>query len=137
MESTLILLKPDAVKANLIGEVLNRIERDGMKIQRLKLFSLTGEEAREFYAEHAGKSFYDRLIDFMISGPIVAAVVEGVNAIGRLRKLMGATVPREAAPGTIRGEFGTGSPQNIIHGSDSPESARREISFFFGGEADE
>ncbi len=135
MESTLILLKPDAVEANLVGKVLSRIEADGMRIKQLKMFSLTEEEAATFYAEHQDKEFYDGLVEFMLSGPIVAAVIEGLNAISRMRKLMGATDPREAAPGTIRGEYGTGTPKNIIHGSDSPESARREIPFFFEQEA--
>ncbi len=131
METTLAILKPDAVRNNLIGEVLKRVERDGLKIKDIKMVNLSRNEAETFYAEHEGKPFYERLINFMVSGPIVPAVIEGENAIERLRKLMGATRPSEAAPGTIRGEFGTGSPENIIHGSDSPESAEREITFFF------
>ncbi len=134
MESTVMILKPDAVEANIIGKVLSRIESDGMQVKRLRMQNLTEDQATEFYAEHEGKEFYERLINFMVSGPVVTAVIEGVNAISRLRKLMGATVPEEAAPGTIRGEYGTGSPQNIIHGSDSPESAAREIQFFFDRE---
>jgi nucleoside-diphosphate kinase len=131
MEKTLTIIKPDAVEKDIIGEVLHRIELDGLRIAALKMIRLEDDQAREFYGEHEGKPFFDGLIDFMTSGPIVVGVITGEDAIPRLRTLMGATDPSEATPGTIRAEFAEGMPNNIIHGSDSPESAEREISFFF------
>lgn len=131
MEKTLVILKPDAIEKNLIGEVLKRLEADGLEIIDAKMTTLTEARAAAFYAEHKGKEFYERLMNFMTSGPIFLGVVAGENAIRRLRLLMGETDPEQAAPGTIRAEFGGGMPDNIIHGSDSVESAEREISFFF------
>lgn len=131
MEQTLTIIKPDAVEKDIIGEVLHRIELDGLRIASLKMMQLSEDQAKEFYGEHEGKPFFDGLIEFMTSGPIVPAVVVGENAIQRLRTLMGETDPSEATPGTIRAEFADGMPNNIIHGSDSPESAEQEISFFF------
>jgi len=134
MEQTLTILKPDAVEQDIIGEVLHRIELDGLRISALKMIQLSDSRAKEFYGEHSDKPFFDGLVDFMTSGPIVPAVISGEDAIRRLRTLMGATDPSEAAPGTIRAEFAGGMPNNIIHGSDSPQSAQREISFFFDPE---
>lgn len=114
-----------------MGEVLHRIELDGLEISALKMMKLSRQRAEEFYGEHEGKPFFEGLVDFMTSGPIVPAVISGDDAIRRLRTLMGATDPSEAAPGTIRAEFAGGMPDNTIHGSDSPESAEREIPFFF------
>lgn len=131
MEKTLVILKPDAIQKNLIGEVFKRLEDDGLEIIDAKMTTLTEAQAGVFYAEHEGKGFYEGLIDFMTSGPVLPAVIAGKDAIKRVRLLMGETDPQEAAPGTIRAEFADGMPNNIIHGSDSPESARREISFFF------
>jgi nucleoside-diphosphate kinase len=133
METTLTILKPDAVRKDVIGDVLSRIEQDGLSIVSLKMIQLTESEAGEFYAEHQGSEFFDGLIEFMTSGPVVVAAVEGDDAISRLRTLMGETDPTDAAPGTIRAEHADGLPDNIIHGSDSPESAERELSFFFSG----
>lgn len=134
MQHTLAIIKPDAVDKDIIGEVLHRIELDGLRVGALKMIQLTEERAGEFYQEHEGKPFYDGLVEFMTSGPIVPAVIVGEDAIKRLRTLMGATDPSEATPGTIRAEFAEGMPNNIIHGSDSPESAGREIPFFFDDE---
>lgn len=131
MEQTLAIIKPDAVKKNVIGDVLNRIENDGLEIKTLKMIQLRDTQAEEFYAEHKGTDFFAGLIEFMTSAPVVPAVVQGEDAISRLRTLMGETDPSEAAPGTIRAELADGLPNNIIHGSDSPESAERELSFFF------
>lgn len=131
MERTLAILKPDATRKNVIGDVLNRIESDGHEIVTMKMMKLTEKQAKEFYGEHKGTDFFAGLIEFMTSGPVVTAVVEGENVIKRLRSLMGATDPGDAAPGTIRAELADGLPNNIIHGSDSPDSASREISFFF------
>lgn len=131
MEQTLAIVKPDAVKKDVIGDVLNRIENDGLSIKTLKMIQLREDQAEEFYAEHKGSEFFEGLVDFMTSAPVVPVVVEGEDAISRLRTLMGETDPSEAAPGTIRAELADGLPNNIIHGSDSPESAERELSFFF------
>lgn len=131
MEQTLAILKPDALRKNAIGQILGRIENDGLTIVTLKTVRLTRNQAEEFYSEHRGSEFFEGLVEFMTSGPVVAVVVRGENAIARLRTLMGATDPDEAAPGTIRAELAGGLPDNVIHGSDSPESARGELSFFF------
>ncbi len=131
MEQTLAILKPDTVEKNAIGDVLKRIENDGLEIRTLKSLQLTEAQAEGFYAEHKGSEFFEGLVEFMTSGPVVTAVIEGDDAISRLRTLMGATDPQEAAPGTIRAELDGGLPNNLIHGSDSPESAERELSFFF------
>lgn len=131
MEQTLAILKPDAVEKDVIGDVINRIENDGLTITALKMTEITPAEAQEFYGEHQGEPFFQGLVDFMTSGPVVTAIVEGKNAISRLRTLMGETDPADAAPGTIRAVHADELPNNIIHGSDSPDSAEREISFFF------
>ena len=131
MENTLIILKPDAVGDNLVGEILSRFEADGLKIITLKRISLTERQAKSFYAEHEGKDFFEGLVDFMTSGPIVPVALTGDNAVQRARSLMGATNPEEAVPGSIRAEFGAGMPDNAVHGSDSNQSAQRELSFFF------
>lgn len=131
MERTLTIIKPDATERDLVGEILSRIETDGLSLVALERLRLTDRTARRFYGEHRDKPFFDELIEFMTSGPVVVAVVEGENAIERLRTLMGETDPEEAAPGTIRAEFAESITKNSIHGSDSSESAEREISFFF------
>lgn len=131
MERTLVLIKPDGVRRNLIGEVLTRIERKGLRIVALEMRAMTEEIAAEHYAEHVGKGFYRDLVDFMKSGPLVAAVIEGPDAVVQWRSMMGATNPVNAAPGTIRGDLATFMTENVTHGSDSPESAAREIAIWF------
>jgi len=131
-QKTYIMLKPDAVRNHHIGEILNRIERSGLTIERMELANVTPEQAAANYAEHKGKPFYDGLISYITSGPVVKMVISGPDAVKVMRKLMGATNPLEAAPGTIRGDFGLIMDENVIHGSDSPESAEREIGIFFG-----
>jgi nucleoside-diphosphate kinase len=130
-EKTLSLIKPDGVSRGLIGEVIGRFEKAGLKIRAMKLVRLTLEQARAFYAVHAARPFYDSLTRFMSSGPIVAMVLEGENAIQRNRDLMGATDYRQAAPGTIRADFARDIEANIVHGSDGPDTATTEIAFFF------
>lgn len=129
---TYIMLKPDAVRNRHMGEIIARIERSGLTIERMVLEMVTPEQAANNYREHEGKPFYESLISYITSGPVVKMVVSGPNAQPIMRKLMGATNPLEAAPGTIRGDFGLVMDENVIHGSDSPESAEREISIFFG-----
>ena len=129
---TYIMLKPDAVRNRHMGEIINRIERSGLTIERMVLEMVTPEQAAANYKEHEGKPFYQGLIDYITSGPVVKMVVAGENAQPIMRKLMGATNPLDAAPGTIRGDFGLVMDENVIHGSDSPESAEREIGIFFG-----
>lgn len=131
METTLSIVKPDGVKKNVIGEVLSRFEKNGLKIAALKRLHLSKEEARAFYIVHKERPFYDSLTDFMSEGPVVVMVVSGDNAISRVRQIMGATNPKEAAPGTIRADFASDIEHNIVHGSDSPQSAAYEIPFFF------
>jgi len=135
MERTLILVKPDGVKRNLVGEVLSRIETKGYTIVALKMMSADRELLVRHYAEHEGKPFFEPLVEFMASGPIVALIAEGNRVIEGFRKLAGATDPTVAEPGTMRGDLardqGTKVVQNIVHGSDSVESATREISIFF------
>lgn len=131
-EQTLILIKPDGVARGYVGEVLNRIERKGLTIAALELKQVTEDVAAAHYAEHAEKPFYRSLIDFITSGPVVAAVLEGPRAIAAFRQLAGGTDPVEkAAPGSIRGDLGLETQYNLVHGSDSPESAKREISLWF------
>lgn len=136
MEKTLILVKPDGVRRNLVGEVLSRVERKGYVISDLKFVHPTRELLARHYAEHEGKPFYEPLLEFMLSGPVVAVIAEGNRVIEGFRSLAGATDPTVAAPGTIRGDLardqGTKVVQNIVHGSDSPESAAREIAIWFG-----
>ena len=131
-EKTYIMLKPDAVAGGHIGEIISRFERVGLKIERLELALVTAEQACANYAEHEGKPFYDGLIAYITSGPVVKMVVSGEGAVAICRKLMGPTNPAEAAPGTIRGDFGLVMDANVIHGSDSLASAEREIAIFFG-----
>jgi nucleoside-diphosphate kinase len=126
------MIKPDAVARGLVGRVVQRFEDAGLKVERMELGVVTAQQAAANYAEHAGKPFYDGLIDYITSGPVVKMVVSGPDAVIVCRKLMGATNPRDAAPGTIRGDFGLIMDANVVHGSDSPESAAREISIFFG-----
>jgi nucleoside-diphosphate kinase len=131
-EQTLILIKPDGVARGYVGEILNRIERKGLTIAALELKQVTEEVAAEHYAEHAEKPFYPSLIEFITSGPVVAAVLEGPRAIAAFRQLAGGTDPVEkAAPGSIRGDLGLETQYNLVHGSDSPDSAKREISLWF------
>lgn len=131
-ERTLVLIKPDGVKRRLIGEVLSRIERKGLTIAALQLKDVSADLARRHYAEHEGKPFFDSLLEFITSGPVVAAIVEGPRAIAAFRQLAGGTDPVEkAAPGTIRGDLALVTQDNIVHGSDSPESAAREIALWF------
>lgn len=131
MERTLSLIKPDGVRKNLIGEVIRFFEQNGLRIVSLKMLWLSKKEAEGFYIVHKERPFYDSLTAFMSSGPIVALVLEGDNAIKKNRELMGATNPAEAAKGTIRGNFGGGIEENVVHGSDSKESADFEIPYFF------
>ena len=131
MERTLSLIKPDGVSRNLIGEVLRFFEKEGLKVVALKMLHLTKEEAERFYIVHKDRPFYDELTDYMSSGPIVALVLEGEDAIAKCRKIMGATDPAEAEEGTIRKTFALSKGENTVHGSDSPESAAKEIAFFF------
>lgn len=124
-------MKPDAVARDLVGRILAKVEAAGFKIRRLEMIRLTPDRARRFYAVHEGKPFLDDLVAYMASGPCVPVLLEADNAIPRLRELMGATNPKNAAPGTIRAEFAVDIQANSVHGSDSPESARTEIPFFF------
>lgn len=131
MERTLSIVKPDGVKKNLIGEVIRRFEQKNLGIAALKMLKLSKEEAMNFYIVHKDKPFYNSLTDFISEGPIVVMVVEGDNAISMVREIMGATNPKDAAPGTIRADFASDIEHNIVHGSDSKESASYEILFFF------
>ncbi|MGD9891142.1 MAG: nucleoside-diphosphate kinase [Dehalococcoidia bacterium] len=131
MERTLILVKPDAMQRGLAGEILARLERRGLRIAGLRLMQVPRELAERHYAEHQGKPFYDGLIDYITACPIVAAVFEGTNAVAAARQTMGATNPTNAAPGTIRADLGLETGRNLVHGSDSTESAAREIAIFF------
>jgi nucleoside-diphosphate kinase len=131
IERTLILCKPDAVSRGLIGEIAARIERRGYVISAMKLLQLDGERAREHYAEHRGKAFYDDLVTFITSGPLVAMAVEGVGVIEGCRQLIGATDPLAAAPGSIRADLAQTIGRNLVHGSDGPASADRELRLFF------
>lgn len=131
MERTLILFKPDAVQRRLVGRIIARIEEKGLKIVGLKMIRVSRELAEKHYAEHREKPFYPELVSFITSAPVVAMVVEGPRAVEVVRKMMGKTNPLEAEPGTIRGDFGLSVTMNLIHGSDSPASAAREIALFF------
>ncbi|MFN2529177.1 MAG: nucleoside-diphosphate kinase [Candidatus Baltobacteraceae bacterium] len=131
MEQTLILCKPDAVSRGLTAEIIRRIERRGYLIIGLKMMQLDGERAKKHYAEHEGKPFFTGLVDFITSGPIVAMAVEGKNVIEGMRQMMGATNPLQAAPGTIRADYAQDIGRNLVHGSDSPASAKRELDIFF------
>ena len=131
MERTLSIIKPDGVKKNVIGEVIKRFETDGIKVAAMKMIQLTKTQAQGFYAVHKERPFFDSLTDFMTSGPIVVMVLEGEDVIARNRKLMGATNFEEAEEGTIRKDFATNIEQNVVHGSDAPETAAFEIGYFF------
>ncbi len=130
-ERTLSIIKPDAVAKNVIGDIVSRFEKAGLQVVAQKMLQLDAALAGGFYAEHEGRPFYNDLVAFMTSGPVVVQVLEGENAIARNRELMGATNPQEAAPGTIRADFANSIDANAVHGSDSPESAAREVSYFF------
>src|ERR1700757_5374427 len=130
-QRTLILVKPDGVQRSIIGDVISRIERKGLKVVALELRTIDVETAHAHYAEHAEKPFFGELVDFITSGPLVAVVAEGERAIEAFRALAGATDPVKAAPGTIRGDYALEVGENIVHGSDSPESAAREVALFF------
>jgi len=131
VESTLLIVKPDAVRRGLIGEVLARIERKGLRIREMRMMRIDRELAEEHYGEHRGKPFFEELVDFITSGDVVVARVEGEQAISVLRTLMGPTDPAQAPPGTIRGDLGLLITENLVHGSDSPGSAERELKLFF------
>jgi nucleoside-diphosphate kinase len=131
MERTLSIIKPDGVGKGLIGEVVGRFEKAGIKIRAMKMVHLTMDQAKGFYAVHKERPFYASLTEFMTSGPIVAMILEGENVIQKNRELMGATNPKDAAPGTIRRDFADNVEHNIVHGSDAPETAAVEIKFFF------
>jgi nucleoside-diphosphate kinase len=133
MEKTLSIVKPDGVKKNLIGEVIRRFESNGLKIVGLKMIYMNKKEAEGFYAVHRGKPFFESLTTFMSSGPAVVMVLEGQGAISRVRELMGATDPKKANEGTLRRQYADTIEQNIVHGSDAPETASFEIGYFFNG----
>jgi nucleoside-diphosphate kinase len=131
MERTLSIIKPDGIEKNIIGEIIKRFETAGLRIAALKKIKLSKEDAKGFYIVHKDKPFYNSLTDFMSSGPVVVMVIEGESAISKVREIMGATNPKDAAPGTIRADFATNVEKNTVHGSDSPESANFEIPYFF------
>ena len=131
MEKTLVLLKPDAVQRGLCGEIIARLERTGLKIVGMKLMQVSEDLANRHYGEHVGKPFFDGLVGFITSGPIVAMAFEGNNAVSIVRKTLGATNPADSPPGSVRGDFGVDIGRNLAHGSDSPESAVRELGLFF------
>ena len=132
MERTLSIIKPDGVEKNVIGEIYKRFEDSGLTIVEAKMLHLTREQAEGFYAVHKERPFFSDLVDYMISGPVMVQVLEGENAIEKNRELMGATNPTEADEGTIRKDFATSIEKNTVHGSDGPDTAKEEISFFFG-----
>lgn len=131
IERTFAMVKPDGVKRSLVGEVVKRLEQKGFRLVGMKLMQIPREMAETHYGEHKGKPFYEDLVNFITSGPVVAMVVEGENAIGEWRKMMGATNPKDAAPGTLRGDYATIIDENVVHGSDAPATAEREIDIFF------
>lgn len=130
-ERTFSIVKPDAVARNLIGEIYSRFEKNGLRIIAARMLRMSREQAEGFYGEHRGKPFFDDLVAYMTSGPVMVQVLEGDDAIAQNRKLMGATNPKDAEPGTIRADFAESVEANAVHGSDSPASAAREIAFFF------
>ena len=130
-ERTYAMVKPDGVKRGLVGEVVKRLEQKGFTIVGMKLMQISQETAQTHYGEHEGKPFFEDLVSFITSGPVVAMVVEGENAIGEWRKMMGATNPKDAELGTIRGDYATTIDENVVHGSDAPATAEREIGIFF------
>ena len=131
MERTLSIIKPDGMKRRLVGDIIKRLEKDDLKIIAMKVVHLTQEQAEKFYDVHAEKPFYNSLVKYMTSGPVIPLVLEGDDVINRLRKVMGATDPAKADYNTIRRDFGISIERNIIHGSDAPETARSEVAFFF------
>jgi nucleoside-diphosphate kinase len=131
-ESTLLIVKPDGVQRGLVGEVLRRIEAKGLVIEEMRLFTIARDMAEEHYGEHREKPFFGELVDFITSGPVVVAKITGEDAITCWRTMMGPTDPVEAPPGSIRGDFATTIGENVVHGSDSPVSAKRELALFFG-----
>lgn len=135
MEKTFLMVKPDGVQRNLVGEIVNRFERKGFKLAAAKLMQVSDKLAEEHYAEHKERPFFGELVSFITSGPVFAMVWEGENVIATARNMMGNTNPAEAAPGTIRGDYGVTVGKNVIHGSDSPASAEREINLFFNEDA--
>ena len=130
-QQTFIMVKPDGVRRRLVGEVVRRIEAKGYELREMRLFTIDETLAKKHYAEHLEKPFFGELVSFITSGPVVAMVVEGPDAIAGMRQIMGATNPLDAAPGSIRGDFANVITENIVHGSDSPESAEKEIAIFF------
>ena len=134
IERTLSIIKPDAVAKNVIGEIYDRFEKAGLRIIAARMEHLTAEKAGEFYAVHRERPFFNDLVEFMTSGPVLVQVLEGENAIARNREVMGATNPAEAAAGTIRADFAQTVDENAVHGSDGPDTARAEIDFFFGSD---
>ena len=132
MEETLVLVKGDGVRRRLVGEIIRRIEAKSLEIDAMKLMDVGRELAEEHYAEHRDKPFFEELVEFITSTPVVAMRIKGESAIKVMRTLMGSTNPAEAAPGTIRGDLALSLPDNLVHGSDSPESAQRELGLFFG-----
>ncbi len=131
IERTFSIIKPDAVAKNAIGAIINRFEQNGLRVVAAKMLQLSQEQAEQFYAVHKERGFFNDLVKFMISGPIFAQVLEGENAVLKNRELMGATNPKEAAPGTIRADFAVSIEENAVHGSDAAETAAEEIAFFF------
>jgi nucleoside-diphosphate kinase len=131
VERTFSIVKPDAVAKNVIGEIVSRFEKNGLKVIASKMVHLTQEQAEGFYAVHKERPFFNDLVAFMMTGPVIVQVLEGENAIAKNRELMGATNPAEAAPGTIRADFADSIEENAVHGSDAPETAKQEIAFFF------
>ena len=131
VERTFSIIKPNAVKKNVIGEILTRFEKNGLKVIASRMIHMSRKEAEGFYSVHKGKPFFEDLVSFMISGPVVVHVLEGEDAILKNREIMGATNPSNAAPGTIRADFADGFTENAVHGSDAPETAKQEISYFF------
>ncbi|MGZ5052112.1 MAG: nucleoside-diphosphate kinase [Methylobacter sp.] len=131
IERTFSIIKPDAVAKNIIGDIYSRFEKNGLKVVAAKMLHLTKEQAEGFYAEHKERGFFNDLVSFMISGPVMIQVLEGENAVLKHREIMGATNPKEAAPGTIRADFANSIDENAVHGSDALETAKREIAYFF------
>ena len=131
IEKTFAMVKPDGVQRGLVGKILERFEDRGLKISAMKMMKIPRELAERHYEEHRGKGFYEPLLDYITSGPVVCMVLEGENSVAAVRAMMGKTNPQDAAPGTIRGDFSQVTGRNIVHGSDSPESAKREIKLFF------